>query len=845
MKLKLILPALTLAMTMPAFAEFLSPEEALSRLSEGNDHAMSRKARAVAGFSRKPVKTIKDAEGTAAAYLFRNGTEGFLILSAESEVAPVLGYSDTGDFDAENMPDAMRWWLDNYAEEISRVRKAAGTKVEGSILLPAEWKAVSPLCKTKWSQGDPYNRMTPVYNGSHCMTGCVATGMAQAMKYFNWPERGTGSITYTVTHIGSLTMNFEEAEFDWKNMSNTYGGSNTDAQKDAVALLMKACGYASRMWYNTGSSGTQSSYIADAFKNYLGYHSDTRFEERVNYSSLDWATMIYDNIVNCGPVVYSGYSNIGEGHCFICDGYDGKGFFHFNWGWGGQSDGYFLLNNLNPAEQGIGGSPGGFRCGQNAVIGMHPSNTEVKPIGAKELVQKSNLHASVNGNFFEVSTASNRNLRWVNESSETLAGSIGLRIQAYGGASEAKYIEYSDFSLEPGGALRLSALPGSKIAFDIPAQGLSDGDYQVSIVYVKNGEETHREMSTTADQYSYCQLTVNGSEYTITEVGKLTPEIEVEFSDAFYYDYKDKVKVTVHNTRPGVVTYGLAPCYLDANNNIIARGEGLMLDFEPGETISREWTYLFSFYDAPNKSRTIRYYPAIYDPTTYAVLWKAEKTVPMSAASVPDVKIGKFRVENGKKSGTTFEITDTKDVHVYTELYFNDGELPGPLHVTAWDLSTGEHKGSFLVPEYENVEVGAKGLVGNTHLDLSKVANGHNFRIYLSYYGFNQWNHLQSRSTSKELYLDLKFDPSGVDEIGGEDNALIYDKNSAVVHASLSEGIENITLFDIAGMNRLSVAGNGASSMDVELSGVASGVYIVRMVGSEGSVRTLKLMRSE
>lgn len=187
------------------------------------------------------------------------------------------------------------------------------------------------------------------------MTGCVATAMAQVINYHKYPEKGIGSNSYTTTTSGlSVSFNFGATTFDWDNMADIYSLSSTAEQKTAVATLMKACGVSVNMDYGTGASGAMSAFVPAALVNYFGYDKATAYRERIWFSGQEWEDLVYNELATVGPVYYGGTTARNEGHAFVCDGYRADGFFHINWGWGGQSNGYFRLSALDPSSHGIG-----------------------------------------------------------------------------------------------------------------------------------------------------------------------------------------------------------------------------------------------------------------------------------------------------------------------------------------------------------------------------------------------------------------------------------------------------------------------------------------------------------
>ena len=330
-------------------------------------------------------------------YVFNiNNNGGFIIVSNDDCALPILGYSDSGTLDPDNMPDNMRAWLQGYADEIAWAKEHGIVSVDSPAthhaahVNKAPKAAIAPLLTTTWDQGAPYYNQTPYYyqndngiisyskdaltNYEHCATGCVATAMAQVMKYHNWPEKPTKEIPAYSWHGYNLPALSASVTFDWTNMKNSYTGTETDATATAVATLMKYCGYSVKMNYGPESS-SNNNQVAYALKEYFDYNENTvSCVDRSCYSYASWINLIYHELANDRPIAYSGQSS-GGGHEFVVDGYQSEDFFHINWGWGGTSNSYFKLSSLNPYTQGIGGSSSndGFHYWQDAVIGIQKS----------------------------------------------------------------------------------------------------------------------------------------------------------------------------------------------------------------------------------------------------------------------------------------------------------------------------------------------------------------------------------------------------------------------------------------------------------------------------------------
>lgn len=343
-----------------ASASTLTPSEALSRAV---GQSISRSAEAIA-----PVMTFGAAD-TPALYVFNRPESGWLIVAADDVAAPIIGYSDTGSFDTGNLPDNLRGWLEMYGEQINAA-SAAGAEPYRVISRSSDKTPIEPLVKTKWNQGAPYSNDCPSGGTYNCYTGCVATAMAQVMKYHNWPVKANENAVFSYNwNSQTLSADFSNYEFDWENMLNQYYiGEYNKTQGNAVAKLMQACGYSVRMRYGSTASAAYSEQVGNALVTYFNYDGGLHNEFRSFYTSSAWEDMIYDNLKNVGPMVYWGGV-----HCFVCDGYRSDGYFHFNWGWSGMSDGYFLLTALAPGAGGIGSGNGDYTPNQGALLGIKPA----------------------------------------------------------------------------------------------------------------------------------------------------------------------------------------------------------------------------------------------------------------------------------------------------------------------------------------------------------------------------------------------------------------------------------------------------------------------------------------
>lgn len=370
MKNTLLIISVAVAMAANVSAESLTPAQTLSRF-----RSSSRESAVARSFKPSDDLKLKATEGNL--YVFA-GKTGFVVMPSEDYAPAVLAYSDNGDFDPDSNP-GLRYWMDYYNEQLEYVKNHPELIPGLSKAAHVQRAEISPLTTTKWNQEYPYNILCPKVDGHETVTGCVATAMAQVMKYHNYPEHGKGTHSY-YWRPGEeeLSFDYETTPFKWDEMTDTYDKESSEESREAVAELMLACGVSVDMHYEPGDSGAATMKMGASLIDIFGYSKSLWMPQRAYYGYDEWEDMIYADLAEGLPVLYSGQGTAG-GHQFICDGYKDDGFFHFNWGWGGLSNGYFLLTALNPDDLGVGGGAGGFNTSQIITLGVRPGKEGDKP----------------------------------------------------------------------------------------------------------------------------------------------------------------------------------------------------------------------------------------------------------------------------------------------------------------------------------------------------------------------------------------------------------------------------------------------------------------------------------
>ncbi len=304
-----------------------------------------------------------------------NFSKGFIVLDVTDAEDPVRAYSFTNSLDLENLPPAARMWLDIYAETAVSHKKQTGTTSQPGVGTDSKEVGnyaanVRPLVTAVWNQDKYYNSYSPIDIEAEAAydyrtpNGCVAVAMAMIMYYYRYPRQGTGSHT-NYSSYGNYHVNFSQQYYYYESMCD-----ELDYYNDEVAKLIFHCATSVDMMYGPTGSGSYSFKVPDAMIDHFGYSNTCQYVSRNSYSDLQWKNLLKEELNAGRPMYYSG-SNDEGGHAFVCDGYNNDDFFHFNFGWGGSSNGYYMLQNNDTVHNAIGG----FSSGQAAVIGIYPADT--------------------------------------------------------------------------------------------------------------------------------------------------------------------------------------------------------------------------------------------------------------------------------------------------------------------------------------------------------------------------------------------------------------------------------------------------------------------------------------
>lgn len=565
-------------MAVPAIqatAVHISPEEALSKIT--SCRAVSRTHCARESFSLVHTGT---KEGL---YVFNREGGGFIVAASDDSYDAPLAYGETGEFDLLTAAPALKALLDCYDNLV-----ATGIPLEKMDGLPQ--KNISPLVSAKWDQGAPYNALTPVIGEEHALTGCVATAMAQVFRTLRYPETGTGSVSYDWRSGGkTLTYDFEGKSFDYELMTDTYDRYSDETSRMAVAELMYACGMAVRMDYSDVFSGALDIDAAIALTEHFGFSEGLELKYRDFYRAGEWVSMLCGELSAGRPVLYYGFSPAG-GHAFICDGYmndNGNAYFHFNWGWSGVSDGYFMANLLNPEYIGNGAEATGFNREQSAIFGLTPSDCApgVKnpdqmlcfgmfATGKASYQRSSNLQFGISAGMVRAG--------FFNMSTHTLDVTPGIIMRSESG-EDINLAATRQFNVTPGSSIASFSVRGT----EMPSQGR----FEVLPAY-RIGDGPWQEMP--CQIYLRSKMTIEctpgGFAVEISDASAAVSVENIELSDELIVN-GDELEISAVCSARGLGDEfsTLVPVILDSSGAVVMQFPGKRVGMPDGETSTITW----------------------------------------------------------------------------------------------------------------------------------------------------------------------------------------------------------------------------------------------------------------
>ena len=451
--------------------------------------------------TKKATRGVSKQSGysqNAPYYIYNDAqNKGFVIVSGTTEMGEILAYSNENALDTINLHPGLAQLLNSYkmAFKAINTNNAVETEAKKGAFFA---KTVAPLLKTTWSQDAPYNALLG-YN----YTGCVATTISQVLKYHEWPVQGMGNVSYVNTSDNrTLLGNLNLSQYDWANMLPNYDApvQATQAQRNAVAKLMKDVGLASGMQYHPGFAVATNQGAFDAFVKHFDYQATCVYQSTEGPSVF--ADLLRQELVDGFPFYFYGATKDYKGaHAWVVDGFDDKGFFHMNFGWNGQSNGYYSLSALNLSQSGkeFNGAKLAFSRAFMAIF-AHPNKTGVKRIDPSLMPERGNLSFTAEGAFTRkdgVERISNRmetypvELSYIINKGLPFKGDVGVTVideqnnrvataasqwHNEGGFTQQFFTGYGDGKMQTDGIL------STPISVNVPLKGLKEGVYTLKVV---------------------------------------------------------------------------------------------------------------------------------------------------------------------------------------------------------------------------------------------------------------------------------------------------------------------------------------------------------------------------
>ncbi len=800
-----------------ASARQLTPAEALSRASADRPALVTVQSRA----GSPTLGFTASADSLTTLYAFNRPADGGFILVSADDAFPVavLGYSDSGSFpSAEAMPENVRWWMAQYSRQIAMWASGEVTAADGDepgVVLGAA--AISPIMTTRWNQLSPYNDMCPELNSRHCPTGCVATAMAQVMKVHNWPAKGRDSHSYYAYNVGrTISVDFSQSAYQWDKMADSYNGVTGQDAIDAVALLMYDCGVSVSMQYNTGASGANYPSAAKSLARYFDYDKGIRVLHRDCYEYEKWVEMIYNELAEGRPVMYAGTNDEGS-HAFVCDGYRSDDYFHINWGWGGLSDGYFLLTALEPSEQGTGGSSAGYNLGQQVIMGIRPpvEGSYVIPV----MRFQSNFSTSASSYarpYGEVQFVDRRGI--FNESIEEITATLGVKLIDSEGA--VTYVESSPVRYFAGQGTTRYAMLAEKFP--------DSGTYTVSPV-VKDSAGVWWDCEVNMANTRELTLTVTPDSLLFRPVGEAEVRATgLQLLSPVYPGKEFGLRALVANESSDEEFYDDVMPVLELDNVLKGTSEAISVELLPGEQGTFEWVGKFQSGITPGNYTL--YLADSHERNISKGLSLTVEEAPTAATQYAVVSTASDGTNGTETSPAQMAASDLR-FHVTVSCsagYFAGIVQGGVFHANG--VGIYEVPGGFV-----GVGAGSSGSI-DMHSDLSPYLSSGNlyyFKAYNTTYG-----HI-----GNNMYFTVG--TQGINAVGEEMPSLrvIHQPGSDCALLSAPSGILSVEVYSASGRVVDRHAADGlTTAITVGVSALPRGFYLLRVAMADGSAGVVKFV---
>lgn len=758
-------------------------------------------------------------------YAFDRGTaNGFVVVAGDDRAPQILGYTDTGSFDISNMPENMRWWIQQYEQQMRYLQdnpKARLTTPKRNA------NVVAPLLgEIEWNQESPYNANCPYMSyydedeektvSGKAPTGCVATALAQVMRYHKWPNESKGNISYTTYTLKQNITEDLNATYNWDLMLPTYTGvTATDEQKAEVAKLMYNVGAALQSDYTPSGTGATDVDVVPTLVRYFNYDPGARYVQR-DYTAVNLYEQGLINEIEAGrPVPYGGVTKKNEGHFFVLDGINEDGYYHINWGWGGLSNGYFLISSLDPDAQGVGGSTStytAFKYHQLYISGLQKPQEGSKTgwnIMADDISKINDTYAKGDEINTTIYDAYNNSCSY-----DTLKCKLYWDIyDSEGTIIEKNFIKNDTLALNYG-------FDKLTTNFKIPAD-IADGEYTVKLDFTQ-AEDDYTEIHNVAMKAGankYYKINVEGDEVNVSTAAGLKLSIESVTPERLKAGETSDLKVTFKNTGEDYVGDFNFYLYVNGKKNVypnytspqrivsIPANSTVTLDFKENipEKLVTDDDYVLQFY----------YYTTDEDGYTDQV--KAGKTtIGVDGAAKPAAL---YILDDIQAVNETEGKVPMNDIQLGVNFENEGAEYNAPIIVKATSDDDWSFEDSFTTDTI-NVPADCNGKYVILKGALTNVEEGKTYELCIY--------------TNDNEFIDPAY-CNGVDvTIASNTTAInmtvvgkgIILSNNTVSAADASQ----IALFDINGSLINKVNGNKLS-----IENVRKGCYLIRVNGENGT----------
>lgn len=796
MKKYIVLISILLTSMLSLKAEILSPDETLKRIT------FNGLAQRMPGKNEKFELShiIYDSSEKPSIYIFNHrGDNGFIIAPADDEICPVLGYSEKGTFDKENLPVGLKYWLDQYSNEITNIRKNSHNAANQLAEISHSDIEIRPMLKTTWDQNSPYNKYCVLKTDDgttiQCVAGSVAVAMAQVMNYYRYPETGTGSVKYKIySNVPELSMDFSAVKFDWDNMLDDYSGKYEENELNAVATLIEACGYAVVTKFGQLGSSASIDNIRKALVQYFKYDSSSSFISKNFYNSSEWENLLIENLKN-GPLIYTG-QGMTEGLAFVCDGYDGNGYFHFNWGDSGIGDGYFLVNYLNPESNGNEYFAGGYEINQTVIVPVIDNNNKL----TNPVIQYGSLKGELNKNLLTLSlVAESGNRGWSYTGYSKTTVDYGVIVEDMSNNQEIQY-----FTCINGKELENGIISLFLVSLDLNYLQMTNGDrYKLTLVTKPSSSENNDSWEPILTQFgcsNYVFIEKDESGYSVINPSPSDLKVsELENLTELYFQSPIEFKAIFQNDSDEDITQNLSAAFVDDKNNLVYVTQNIMVDVAANSVLEKRWISngWYASEKAPSTfDMDTEYFLKLYNNDTRQIVKMDGVRVTLKPAPPkPEYKVELSISESNQENGV-YILSGVKEVPVEFNIELKSGYYDSVVELAIFEVSedTGDYTMRKVFSSYFPEIVilnNPESSVFKTTLNFTEADSGQLYLISL-----NDRYHLVADSCY--FKFDESEHPEGnVRMIAPDDNGLyiVYDINGNKI-------LETETFSDLRELNK-------------------------------------------